>query len=117
MHYVRVATSLGRSGLQDWLLQRLTAVILFLYFIFWVGYYFYTRSFNYTYWKALFNSEIMRIASVIVLFSLLMHAWIGIWTVCTDYLKNTSIRLISLTIFGLALLCCLLWGFKILWSI
>jgi len=116
MGALSMATGLGRSGLQDWLLQRLTAIILILYVGFWIFYGLYFPTPNYSDWKALFNHEFMRFSSIIVLLCLLVHAWIGIWTVTTDYLKKVSQRLLCQSIFGLGLLYCLLWGFNILWG-
>lgn len=116
MGTVRIATSLGRSGLQDWLLQRFTAIILLLYIGFWVVYGLYYPTLNYDSWKDLFNHDLMRFSSLIALLCLLIHAWIGIWTVTTDYLKIVSLRLLCQSLFGLGLLYCLLWGFKILWG-
>src|SRR5262245_60383517 len=100
MEYVRVVTSLGRSGLQDWLLQRASALVLIFYLSFLLGYFIYVPEMNYGHWKALFSSWIVRSFTLITLFALFIHAWIGIWTVCTDYIKNTACRLVVLGMFA-----------------
>lgn len=113
---VEIATSLGRSGLQDWLIQRVTAIILALYTVFLLVYLFLNPKLSYEEWRLLFASDGMRYASFFVLLSLIAHAWIGIWTVTTDYIKPSSLRLgVQLPII-FALLGCLVWGIRILWS-
>jgi succinate dehydrogenase / fumarate reductase, membrane anchor subunit len=59
----------------------------------------------------------MRIFSLLALLSLFYHAWIGIWTVITDYIKPVALRLIIEIIVVLALICYLIWGIEILWGI
>lgn len=113
---MEVATSLGRNGLQDWLIQRVTAVILAAYTIFLVVYLVINPNMRYEEWRWLFASQWMRIATLITLFSLLSHAWIGLWTVITDYIKPISIRLPVQIFFILALLACLFWGIDSLWG-
>jgi succinate dehydrogenase / fumarate reductase membrane anchor subunit len=114
---VEIATSLGRSGLQDWLFQRVSAVIVLFYIIFLKGYYWLHSPISYEHWHQLFSNSWMKIASVLVLFSLMMHAWIGIWSVTTDYLKPLILRLpvqlmVMMSLFGF-----LVWGIQILWDV
>ena len=44
-------------------------------------------------WHALFHCAWFQIASLVALFTVSLHAWIGIWTVTTDYIKCTALRL------------------------
>lgn len=111
---VKMTTALGRSGLQDWLFQRLTAVVLALYSVFLLVYFWSHPNLGYSEWKDLFSSLPFRIATLIALLSLMVHAWIGIWTVTTDYLKPLSIRLLIQSLFILGLLYCLIWGLMII---
>jgi succinate dehydrogenase / fumarate reductase membrane anchor subunit len=114
---VEIATSLGRSGLQDWLIQRITAVILAAYIIFLVGYFFYYPEIHFEQWQILFKSIWMRYATFIALLSLVAHAWIGVWTIITDYIKPVFLRLITQVIIFLALFFYLVWGLEILWGL
>ncbi len=114
---VRTATSLGRSGLQDWIIQRVTAVILAVYMAFLLGYFIINSNFNYETWRILFSFTLMRYASVLALFSLILHAWIGIWTVTTDYIKPIVLRLLVQMFVVIALLFYLVWGVHIMWGI
>lgn len=112
---VEIATSLGRSGLQDWLLQRVSALVLGLYTLFMLAYLFLNPKLSYQEWQLLFSSNGMRYASLFVLLSLIAHSWIGIWTVTTDYIKPASIRLWVQLLIIFALIGCFVWGIQILW--
>lgn len=114
---VKPATSLGRSGLQDWLIQRFSAVILAIYTAFLIGYFITHPQLQYETWHALFACKIMQYATLFALLSLILHAWVGIWTVITDYVKPLLLRLLLQVFLVVGLLICLIWGICILWSI
>ncbi len=114
---VKAATSFGKSGLQDWLFQRVTAIVLAGYLFFLVGYWCTHPDLNYLTWKILFSGSIMRYASILALLSLVVHAWIGMWTITTDYLKSVVLRFMVQIFFVLLLFVYLLWGVQIIWSI
>lgn len=110
-------TTLGRTGLQDWLLQRVSAVILGLYVVSVTVYLLCVPNLDYTIWQQLFSHWWMQLATFFAVVSLCMHAWIGIWTVSTDYIKSFALRLISQWVFILALIAYALWGVRILWGL
>lgn len=110
-------TSFTGNGLKDWLIQRITAVYLAIYALFLVGFIISHPQLNYNQWVALFNYPIMKLTSVLALLAILMHAWIGLWTVSTDYINPTGLRVIfQMAIVGVLLLL-LLWGIMILWGL
>ena len=110
-------TSLSGNGLRDWLVQRLTSVMLAVYIIFIVGFLMLHSPLQYDDWKGLFTHNVMKIFSVLFLLSLCLHAWIGIWTVITDYIKCSCLRLTLYAVVLLALLITFVWGIAILWSV
>lgn len=114
---VEIATSLGRSGLQDWLIQRVSAIILGVYIIFITGYFLSHSTLTYTEWQQLFSSNYMRYSSLLALISLLAHAWIGFWTISTDYVKHLALRLSLQIVFILSVFACLIWGIQILFKV
>lgn len=114
---VEIATSLGKNGVQDWLIQRVSAVILGIYTLFLVGYFLMHSSLSYGEWQALFATRPMRYGTLLVLLSLLAHAWIGFWIITTDYIKILSLRLVVQLLFIIAVFVCLVWGARILWGI
>jgi len=121
---VTSVTSFGRSGLSDWLIQRVSAVIVLLYVLCHVAIILNRPDMDYISWRALFADTYMKIFSLITLVALCAHAWIGMWTVATDYLitrmlgaRATFWRLLFLVICIAALLVYLIWGIMILWSV
>ncbi|HET8711987.1 MAG TPA: succinate dehydrogenase, hydrophobic membrane anchor protein [Spongiibacteraceae bacterium] len=120
---VTAVTSFGRSGLSDWLVQRVTAVILLAYVLFIGGFIFFCPELNYTTWKALFACTSMRIFSLAAVLSIAAHAWIGLWSVSTDYLterlmgsKGTVLRLVFQAVVAIVLFSYVIWGIQILWG-
>lgn len=120
---VTSVTSFGRSGVYDWLVQRVTAVILLAYVLFLVGYMLNADGLSYIEWRALFAQLWMRVFTLVALLALCAHAWIGMWTIGTDYLTKFAlgtaaavVRLIY-NLFCLAVLVSYFaWCVQILWS-
>ena len=110
-------TSLGRSGLYDWMMQRVTAVILAVYTVFIFGFLLLNPDLTYPQWKELFDNTFVRIFSLLALLSLGGHAWVGLWTIATDYLKATGVRFIFQAICGAVMFAYLVWGIQILWGL
>lgn len=117
-------TNFGRSGVSDWVVQRFTAVVLAVYSIFLLGYLILNPDLTYLQWQDLFSATWMRIASLLALLSLCAHAWIGMWTIATDYLtpdmlgpKATAIRFLFQAACIVLTFIYLVWGIQILWSI
>lgn len=118
---VRVATSLGRSGLHDWLIQRLSAVVLLAYALYLLGYligaYLVQPELSYQLWHGFFARPFVKIASLVALLAIVAHAWIGIWTVFTDYIKPVALRVVLQSLLIVACLGLLFWGLIILWGV
>lgn len=109
-------TSLTGNGLKDWLIQRLTAVYLAAYTILLLVFFLKHSELHYQTWRAFFEPAWMKIASAVALFAFLLHTWIGIWTVTTDYMTCKVIRMTVQYAVGLWLLWQLIWGFMIVWG-
>ena len=120
---VTTVTSLGRSGLSDWLIARVSAYVMSAYLIFIVGYLMLTPELNYADWAALNSSLPMRMFSLLTILSIAAHAWIGMWCVLTDYVtvrligpKATALRIIfqlgmiAITLLYVILAIDILWG-------
>lgn len=120
---VTSATSLGRNGLYDWLIQRVTAVLLGVYTVVVLGFLLLNPELDYGAWRAFMSSLPMQIANTLMLLSVAAHGWVGLWTVVTDYLTSrqlggaaTGIRLVVEAALALALLVYLLWGLVMIWG-
>jgi succinate dehydrogenase / fumarate reductase membrane anchor subunit len=72
---------------------------------------------NFEKWTLLFSDYYTKIFSLVTVVSILIHAWIGLWTVTTDYLKIIFIRILTQFLIFLLLLGYLAWSIKILWSV
>lgn len=113
---VENVTSLSRNGVKDWLIQRITAAVMAIYTIFLVAYIVSADRLTFEFWHEFYHYNTVRIASFLVVLSIVFHAWIGLWTVLTDYIKNTALRFFLEVITILSLLALLVWGGVILWS-
>lgn len=112
---VSSVTSLTRSGLRDWLIQRVSAVVVGLYVIFLLSYVCVHHPMTYSIWMKLFQCKLMQLASLMTLLALLLHAWVGVWTVTTDYLKPYGLRLFAQVLVILFLFACFMWGVDVIW--
>lgn len=119
-------TNLGRSGLYDWLVQRVTAVILGVYFVVVMAFFLKNGALDFETWKAFMACTSMKVATILVLLSIAAHAWIGMWTISTDYLIKdghvfgsvpTFIRLGFQSFCVILLLACVLWGTLLIWGL
>jgi succinate dehydrogenase / fumarate reductase membrane anchor subunit len=120
---VTAVTSFGRSGLYDWLIQRVGALVLTAYTFFIVIYLVLNPDLTHAQWSGLFDQLWMRIFSLLTLVSFVTHAWIGLWSVLTDYITNrmmgakaTIIRLIVQITLGIVAVAYMVWGVEILWG-
>lgn len=109
-------TSLSGNGLRDWLIQRVTSVLMAAYIIFLLLFFICHRPMDYAIWQGLFTHLGMRLFSSLFLLSLFWHAWIGMWTIITDYVKSTGLRLIIQVLIIIALLLYFIWGLAIFWG-
>lgn len=109
-------TSLTRSGLRDWLIQRITAVVLALYALFLLAFILCHQVLTYADWQALFANGFMRVFTFLALLSVVYHTWVGLWTVLTDYIKCSSLRLTLQVIVVIVLLGYLVWGVSSVWG-
>lgn len=109
--------SLTRSGLRDWIIQRVTAVVLLFYFLCITGFLWKHTPLTYPVWQQFFMHSWMKVFSFLALLSLGYHAWIGIWTIATDYLKCVCVRSVVYLFVALALLVYFAWGLQILWGL
>ncbi len=107
--------ALGKSGVVDWMVQRKTAVFLAIYFII-LACFFCSKEFTYANWVNLFQPVYFKVLTVVFLICLVQHAWIGIWVIATDYLKNLKVRGLFLFVSKIVLVGYLVWGIYILFA-
>jgi succinate dehydrogenase / fumarate reductase membrane anchor subunit len=109
--------SFGGNGKRDWLLQRFSAVVIAAY-TFYLFYIFLSSSnLDFVSWHSFNASLCTKIFTLLTILSLCVHAWIGIWTICTDYLKCSCLRLTVLFAVATTLLICFGYNFYTIWSL
>ena len=121
---VTSVTSLSRSGLADFVLQRASAVVLALYAGCIVGWFLVNESVSHAQLAAYFGSMPMRLFSTLALLATGVHGWIGMWTVGTDYVQEhyfgrhaTVFRFLYLAGVALVLFVYVAWGLALFWSL
>ena len=95
------ASALGRNGVHDFILVRATAIVLTLYIIYMVGFFATSGELTYEVWIG----------------SILIHAWIGMWQVLTDYVKPLALRLMLQLVIVVALVVYVIYGFVVVWGV
>ncbi|MBS0425648.1 MAG: succinate dehydrogenase, hydrophobic membrane anchor protein [Proteobacteria bacterium] len=109
--------SLTGNGLRDWLVQRFFSLIIAIYFLVLLGFFILHPQLNYSTFQHFFASTWIQVFTLITLLSLFLHAWVGIWTVITDYVNPIAIRLTIQALVILTLLIYFFWGVEILWKL
>lgn len=117
-------TSFSRSGLADFVIQRVTAVILALYTLCVVGFFLSAPELSHASLTNYFGGSLMKVFSTLAVFATIAHAWIGMWTVGTDYIRPhyfgsiaTTARLIYQGGCVILLFFYALWSLQIFWSL
>lgn len=79
-------------GFRDWLVQRLTAVVLALYLFYFVIRVLTLTPNSYGLWIQFFN-PFTQFFTMLAFVALCWHAWIGVRDIWMDYVKSTALRL------------------------
>ncbi|RXJ74739.1 succinate dehydrogenase, hydrophobic membrane anchor protein [Veronia nyctiphanis] len=110
-------SSVGRNGIHDFILIRASAIIMTLYTLYMIGFFAFGQDLTYEIWVGFFEQTSTKVFTVLALFSILVHAWIGMWQVLTDYIKPTMLR--GFLQFGVVALLSvyLLSGFFVVWGV
>jgi succinate dehydrogenase / fumarate reductase membrane anchor subunit len=103
-------------GLGDWLLQRLTAVVMALYTLFALAFVVWCAPRTHADWKAMFSGGFFRLFTMLFIAALLYHAWVGMRDIIMDYVHATGVRLAVESAVALALAFYLIWSASILWG-
>jgi succinate dehydrogenase / fumarate reductase membrane anchor subunit len=103
-------------GLRDWILQRVTAVIMLIYTIALVLFLL-TMPSGFEAWHAFFQKTWVQVLTQTTILALMMHVWVGIRDVWMDYVKPVGVRL-ALHVFTLVwLVSCFIYSLKVVWGV
>ncbi|WP_428945576.1 succinate dehydrogenase membrane anchor subunit [Pantoea sp. FN060301] len=110
------ASSLGRNGVHDWLLLRASAIIITLYVLYILGFVMMADTLTYEIWRGFFASSMTKVSTLLTLLCILVHGWIGMWQVLTDYVKSLALRLTLQLVVVTALLVYAIYGTVVVWG-
>lgn len=114
---VKSVLGVNHQGLRDWLVQRVSAVVMAIYSVSMIAYFLITPSIDFVSWHALFAHASVKIATILFVAALLFHAWVGMWTIFTDYVKVKWLAILLNIFVFLALAACFFWALLILWGV
>jgi succinate dehydrogenase / fumarate reductase membrane anchor subunit len=102
-------------GLKDWLVQRVTAVIMAIYTVILLVTFLSGSDFSYEGWLGMFAQQWFKIATFVTFLALFYHAWVGIRDIWMDYVKPVGLRL-TLQVATISwLIGCAGWAAQIIW--
>ena len=104
-------------GVGNFLLQRLTALILVVFFAILGVRLLLAGTIDYVAWASIFVPLWMKVLTLVALAALLYHAWVGVKDIWMDYVKPVWVRLTLQTLTALWLLACAVWSVQILWRV
>jgi succinate dehydrogenase / fumarate reductase membrane anchor subunit len=104
-------------GVGSFLLQRLTALILVVFFAILAVRLVAAGTLDYVAWARVFVPIWMKVLTLVAILALLYHAWIGVKDIWMDYVKPVWVRLTLQTLTALWLLACAVWSVQILWRV
>ena len=118
------APSPGRRGLFDFVVQRVSAVILGLFALCVGGWFAVNPGAGHVELAGYLGTPVMMVFASLAVASLIAHTWIGMWTIGTDYLRPhyfgrvaTGVRLTCLVAVGLVLLAYGAWAVAVIWRL
>lgn len=114
---VKSVLGVNHQGLTEWLFQRVTALIMVIYTIGLVAFMMGHSPLDYSQWHDLFANQAIKIATLIFILALLYHAWIGMWTILTDYVKPVALNMLLQAVILLSLVACFFYALLIVWGV
>ena len=111
----RIVTG-AHYGLRDWLMQRVSAVVMAAYALFIGGWALWHAPVGYAAWTALFAGNVVRSFTLLALLAVFFHAWVGVRDIVMDYVKPAGARLVIHVLVILTLILYSIWSAQILWG-
>jgi len=81
-----------------WYTQRYTSLVVLSYLIYIFSFIFNNQDINFFSWSDFFLSFQVRFLSSIVFLVIVLHAFIGLWTVGTDYLTKRTLGFLNVSL-------------------
>lgn len=112
-----IKSILKNYGTHEWLLVRFSAIWMFLYLIYFSCFILLHTSLSYNEWHDFFSNQITKIFSILTLFSILSHTWVGMHHILEDYVKKYIFQKLGIWLVIIVLIFYLLFGIIIIWSV
>jgi len=122
---MKSATGLTGSGSRDWVVQRMSAIVLAVYTVVvlgWILCHSGTQTLDYAHWYGFMMTLPMKLFSLVAIVSIAGHAWVGMWTVFTDYITEShagsaavGLRLVLQAATIISIFVFVFWGIQIFW--
>ncbi len=113
----RVVTG-AHYGLRDWLVQRVTAVLMALFTIVLLVQVLFGGPLGYDNWSGIFAQQWMKTLTFSIIVALAWHAWIGVRDIYMDYVtKSVGLRLTLQVATVVWLVGCAGWAVQVLWRL
>ena len=106
--------SSARSGLLEWLVQRVSAIYLAGFGLYLAIHFAWAAPGDFVAWRAWFGHGTVRLAWALFFTGLLLHAWTGMRSVYLDYLHPLWLRFGVTLLTAVLLLAAGLWAAQIL---
>lgn len=109
-------------GTMDFIIQRVTAVIMAVYTIVLFFGIIFTPEMNFENWRKLFTFTLLgfpagQLLATLTFLSLAWHAWIGVRDIWMDYVRSAGLRLFLQVLTILWLVGAVIFFAQILWSL
>ncbi len=114
----RRLTTGAHYGVRDWVVQRVTAVVVALFaLVLLLCVLFTSGPLSFATWSGIFASQWMKTLTFIAIIAICWHAWVGIRDLWMDYIQPAGIRL-ALYVFTITwLVGCAGWAIQVLWKV
>ncbi|MBK9362551.1 MAG: succinate dehydrogenase, hydrophobic membrane anchor protein [Rubrivivax sp.] len=104
-------------GLRDWLVQRITAVLMTLFTLVLLVQVLLPGPMGYDKWAGIFSAQWMKLLTYVVIVSLIWHAWVGMRDIWMDYVQPVGVRLVLQVVTLAWLIGCAGWALQVLWRL
>lgn len=109
--------SAGFSGMNAWIIQRLSGIYVGFFSLILLGIFSTTPAQSYAEWVAIFASPLLQIGFSLFVIALLFHAWIGLRDIILDYIHPVSIKMVVFSMVLISLFGSGLWALRALYLV
>jgi succinate dehydrogenase / fumarate reductase membrane anchor subunit len=106
--------SRGATGLRAWVLQRITALYLGLFWLYLLAHFLIEPPAGFSQWRAWVSRPEVAVGLLMGVLALLLHAWVGVRDVLIDYVRSSGTRIALLGLLGTGLVACGLWFLRVI---